>query len=82
MRRCFTRVKRNKFVAGVDVFYCKLLVVYFLWRGIVRSKRSRPTLRDRVRETGSALDVWLVPHMRLVDASFSHYSSHGIYNGC
>jgi hypothetical protein len=44
-------------------------VVYFLWHGIVRSKRSRSTLRDLVRETGSALDVWLVPHMRLVDAS-------------
>jgi hypothetical protein len=59
-----------------------LYVVYFLWRGIVRSKRSRPTLRDLVRETGSTLDVWLVPHMRLVDASFSHYSSHEIYNRC
>ena len=82
MRRCVSRVERNMLVAGVDVFCCKPLVVYFLWRGIVRSKRSRPTLRDRVRETGSALDVWLVPHMRLVDASFSHYSSHGIYNGC
>ena len=82
MRRCFTRVKRNHVVAGVDVFCCKLLVVYLLWRGIVRSKRSKPTLRDRVRETGSALDVWLVPHMRLVDASFSYYSSHGTYIGC
>jgi hypothetical protein len=59
-----------------------LFVVYFLWHGIVRSKRSRPTLRDLVRETGFALDVWLVPHMQLVDASFSHYSSHEIYNGC
>jgi hypothetical protein len=59
-----------------------LYVVYFLWRGIVRSKRFRPALRDLVHETGSALDVWLVPHMRLVDASFSHYISHEIYNGC
>src|SRR3954462_511763 len=59
-----------------------LLFVYFLRRGIVRAKRSRPTLRDLVRETGSALDVWLVPHMRLVDASFSNYSCHGIYTGC
>ena len=82
MRRCVSRVERNMLVAGVDVFCCKPLVVYFLWRGIVRSKRSRPTLRDRVRETGSALDVWLVPYMRLVDASFSHYSSHGTYIGC
>jgi hypothetical protein len=59
-----------------------LYFVYFLWRGIVRLKRSRPTLCDLVRETGSALDVWLVPHMRLVDTSFSRYSYHGIYNGC
>jgi hypothetical protein len=59
-----------------------LYVVYFLWHGIVRLKRSKPTLRDLVRETGSPLDVWLVPHMRLVEASFSHYSSYGIYNGC
>lgn len=58
-----------------------LLFVFFLWRGIVRLKRSRPTLRDVVRETGSALDVWLVPHMRLVDVSFSHYSCHGINTG-
>ena len=73
MRRCVSRVERNLFVAGVDVFYRKPLVVYFLWHGIMRPKWSRPTLRDLVRETGSALDVWLVPHMRLVDASFSHY---------
>jgi hypothetical protein len=59
-----------------------LYFVYFLWRGIVRSKRSKLTLRDLVRETGSALDMLLVPHMRLVDVSFSHYSCHGIYNGC
>ena len=82
MRRCVSRVERNMLVAGGDVFCCKPLVVYFLWRGIVRSKPSRPTLRDLVRETGSALDVWLVPHMRLVDDSFSHYSSQGIYTGC
>jgi hypothetical protein len=65
-------------IAGIDIFCCKPLGVYFLWRGILRSKRSRPTLRDLVRETGFALNVWLVPHMRLMDASFSHYSSHGI----
>ena len=72
MCRCVSRVERNMLVAGVDVFR----------RDIVRSKRSRPTLRDLVRETGSALDVWLVPYMRLVDVSFSHYSCLGIYTGC
>jgi hypothetical protein len=68
MRRCVSRVESNMLVAGVDVFYRKPLFVYFLWHGIVRLKRSRPTLRNLVRETGSALDVWLIPHMRLVDA--------------
>jgi hypothetical protein len=82
MRRCVSRVERNVLVVGVDVFYCISLFVYFLWRDIVRSKRSMPTLRDLVRETGSALDVWLAPHMWLVDASFSHYSCHVIYTGC
>src|SRR3954465_13543494 len=82
MCRCVSRGISNMLVAGVDVFCCNPLVVYLLWRGIVRSKRSRSTLRDLVRETGSALDVLLVPLMRLVDDSLSHYSCHGIYTGC
>ena len=28
-------------------------------------KRPRPTLRVLLRETGSALDIWLIPYMRL-----------------
>jgi hypothetical protein len=58
MRRCVSRVERNMLVACVDVFFvANLFVVYLLWRGIVRSKRSRLTLCDLVHETGSALDV-------------------------
>jgi hypothetical protein len=82
MHRCFRQVKHNHVVAGVDVLCCKPLYCVFLMARHSEIKAVQPTLRDLVRETGSALNVWLVPHMPLVDASFSHYSCHGIYNGC
>jgi hypothetical protein len=70
-------------VAGVDVFYCKpLICVLLMARNSEIEAVQTNLLRDLVRETGSALDVWLIPHMWLVDASFSHYSCHGTYNGC
>jgi hypothetical protein len=82
MRRCVSRVERNMLVAGVDVFCCKPLCCVFLMARQSEIEAVQANLRDLIHETGSTLDVWLVPHMRLVDASFSHYSSHGIYNGC
>jgi hypothetical protein len=66
MRRCFTRVKCNIVIVGVDV----LLQTYFLctsWcHSIVGLKWPRLTLHDCIHETGSALDVWLAPHMWVV----------------
>ena len=37
-------------------------------------KRPGPTLRVHLRETGSALDIWLVPYMRLAGVYLSYFS--------
>ena len=44
-------------------------------------KRLGPTLRGLIRETGSALDIWLVPYMQLAGVCLSHNSQYGIFNG-
>ena len=40
-------------------------------------KQPGPTLR----ETGSALDIWLVPYLRLAGVCLSHISGYGNCNG-
>ena len=37
-------------------------------------KRPGPTLRVLLRETGSTLDIWLVPYMWLAGVSLSYFS--------
>ena len=37
-------------------------------------KRPGLTLRVRLHETGSALDIWLVPYMRLAGDCLSYFS--------
>jgi hypothetical protein len=54
MRRYFTRVKRNMFVAGVDVFYCKSLFCVFLMAQhseieAIQANFTRPRSQDRLR---------------------------------
>jgi hypothetical protein len=55
MRRCYTRVKCNNVVAGVDVFIANFLFVYFLMSRYNVLKQPKPTLHDRVHETGSTV---------------------------
>jgi hypothetical protein len=80
MCRCFTRVKRNNVVVGVDVFVASIFSCTSLCRDVVGSKWPGPNLHDHVHETGSALDMWHAPHMPLVGVCFFHYSCHLIYN--
>ena len=44
-------------------------------------KRPGPTLRVRLRETGSATNIWLVPYMRLAGVCLSLNRRPGIFNG-
>jgi hypothetical protein len=55
MRGCFTWVKHNIIVAGIDVFGASFFSCTSWCRGILGLKRPRPTLHDRVHETGSAV---------------------------
>ena len=45
--------------------------------GIELMKRPEPTLRVRLRETGSATNIWLVPYMRLAGVCRSYHSETG-----
>ena len=72
MRRCFVRVEHNVFV-GVDALVATSFCTRY-FGGIVGMKRPGPTLRVRLRETGSALDMQLVLHKQLAGVCPSLYS--------
>ena len=72
MRTCFVRVEHNIFV-GVDALVATSFCTWYSG-GIVGMKRPGPTLRVRLRDTGSALDMQLVLHKQLADAYPSLYS--------
>ena len=59
---------------GIDFIIVTLSCASVYICGIVGSKRPGPTLRVLLRETGSALDIWLVPYMRLAGVCLSYFS--------
>ena len=72
MRRCFVRVEHNS-VVGVDSLVAtSFRALWILRDGLM--KRPGPTLRVRLRETGSALDMQLVLHKQLAGVCLSCYS--------
>ena len=59
---------------GIDSIVVTLSRVLAFAGGIVLMKRPGPTLRVRLRETGSTLDIWLVPYMWPAGVSISYNS--------
>ena len=67
--------------AGIDSIIVTLSRELVIAVGIELMKRPGPTLRVRLRETGSATDIWLVPYMRLAGVCLSLFRRLGIFNG-
>ena len=74
MRRCVGTVRTHPCDVGIDFLVVTLSCASVYICGIVGSKRPGPTLRVLLRETGSALDIWLVPYMRLTGVCLSYIS--------
>ena len=56
---------------GTDLIIVSLSRALAYAIGIELMKRPGPTLHVRLRETGSAIDIWLVPYMRLAGVCLS-----------
>ena len=80
MRRYSYTARTHVKHVGIDVIIVTLSCIYsYLWHCWM--KLPGPTLRVLLRETGSSLDIRLVPYMRLAGVRLSYNSEYGIYNG-
>ena len=66
---------------GTDLIIVSLSRALAYAIGIELMKRPGPTLRVRLRETGSTTDIWLVPYMWLAGVCLSLFSWLCIFNG-